>query len=136
MGLSYSTVTPQLLSFTLEKIQYALNIFIVDLHLLGNNSNIDDRNNYCYYSWLCYSYEILQWISQTFKARDWTKPVSNYFFAVLETSREAEVWHTSDRDVTLCPLCAFHFHVFWLYFNIMKLKEAPYNFEICIYCII
>lgn len=33
---------PHLLSFMLEKIQYALNIFIVDLHLWQNNSIIDD----------------------------------------------------------------------------------------------
>lgn len=51
---------PPLPPFMPEKIQYALNIFIVDLHLRGNNSNIDDRNNYCYYSRLWYSYEILQ----------------------------------------------------------------------------
>lgn len=61
----------------------------------------------------------------------------NQFLIIsLQRWKQAEVWHTSDRDVTLCPLCAFHFHVFWLSFNIMKLKEASYNFEICIYCII
>lgn len=43
----------------MQYIQYVPSISLADLHLPRNNSNIDDMNNYCYYSWLCHSYEIL-----------------------------------------------------------------------------